>query len=170
MAQLLDGEESALDTLVERYQKPLFCFASRLLSSESLAEDAFQETFIKVFRRRWSYQKEARFKPWVYQICLNVCRDMLRKNNRRKEVPLDKTYQVRDPNPGPAEVVQRSAESLRVQVAVSQLPVKQREVLILSHFQGLTHEEISTILNVPPGTAKSRKFTALKSLAEILKK
>lgn len=170
MTRLLEGEERALDTLVERYQKPLYAFAGRMLSDSSAAEDAFQETFLKVYRRRWSFRQGAKFRPWLYQICLNVCRDQLRRGQRRKEVQLEEEWVGADPAAGPQELAEKQADARRLRAAVAQLPPKQREVLVLAQFQELSYEEISHILGIPEGTVKSRKFTAIRSLAKLLKK
>lgn len=170
MTRLLEGQDQALNTLVERYQGPLYGFALRMLSEPSAAEDAFQETFLKVYRKRWSFREGSLFRPWIYQICLNVCRDQLRRNKRRHEIPLTDESVGADPAPGPEELAEKKLQAHRVGVAISELPAKQREVLVLAQYQGLNHHEISQILNIPEGTVKSRKFNAIRALAKVLKK
>lgn len=169
MEMLLDGEGQALDKLVLRYQGPLYGFAFRILGDQGRAEDAFQETFLKVYRRRYTYQRGTRFKPWLYQICLNVCRDTLRKKKRRPEIPLEaEKLDGPDDAPGPEEAAHRAAEAEAVREALAELPVKQREVILLSHYQNLSYPEISEILDIPTGTVKSRVFHALRRLAKLL--
>lgn len=170
MERLLDGQDQALDMLVKRYLGPLYAFAHRMVGSKSAAEDAFQETFLKVYRKRRSFQEGAKFRPWVYQICLNVCRDQLRKGKRRQEVPLVEETAPADSTPGPAEQAEKALQAERVKKAISQLPRKQREVLVLSQYEGLTYEEIGDTLNIPTGTVKSRNYHAIRNLAKLLQK
>lgn len=170
MLRLLDGQEQVLDTLVERYLQPLYSYAYSILHSQSAAEDAFQETFLKVYRKRRSFRRDARFRPWVYQICLNVCRDLLRKQKRQRELPLEEGTVGVDCSPGPQERAEQADQAASLREALRQLPAKQREVLLLAHYQGLNYEEISQVLNIPRGTVKSRHHHAIKKLAELLKK
>lgn len=167
MEQFLDGVRGALEMLVVRYEKPLYRFACRMLGDSGAAEDAFQETFLKVFRKRHQYVKSRRFKPWIYQICLNVCRDMLRQGKRRNEVSLTLEL-VRASSSGVAEEAVASLDKIRVRRALYHLSKKHREVLLLSHYQDLDYAEIAEILDVPVGTVKSRKFNAIRNLAKVL--
>ncbi len=170
MERLLEGQDQVLDNLVERYLQPLYSYAFSILHSQSAAEDAFQETFLKVYRKRRSFRRDARFRPWVYQICLNVCRDILRKQKRQREVPLEEGAVGVDSAPGPQERAEKADQAAALRQALKQLPTKQREVLLLAHYQGLSYEEIGQILNIPRGTVKSRHHHAIKKLSQILKK
>jgi RNA polymerase sigma-70 factor (ECF subfamily) len=170
MERLIAGQESSLESLVNRYEKPLFAFAKKMLREDTGAEDAFQETFIRVYRRRKSFSQGSRFRPWLYQICLNVCRDQLRRKKRRQEVELNEEAVGADDGPTPQEKAEQNQQARRVRKAILQLPPKQREILILSQYQNLSNEEISDVLSIPAGTVKSRKFTAIRSLAKLLSK
>lgn len=169
MERLLDGEGKALDALVKRYEGSLFGFCFRLMGERGAAEDAFQETFLRVYRRRFSYKRGASVKPWLFQIALNVCRDQLRKRKRRPEVALVEETVVEEVDPGPEEMAERKFEAERVKAALHQLPEKQRDVLVLSHYQNLSYPEIAETLDIPTGTVKSRVFHALRKLGKILK-
>jgi len=170
LERLQGGRDSALETLLGRYQKPLYSFAFRMLGSRENAEDAFQETFIRVHRRRMTFRKGARFRPWLYQICLNVCRDQLRRKKARREVQLCEEAVGADTALSPQERLERSLQREKVRTAILDLPQKQRDVLVLSQYHDLSHEEIAEVLNIPVGTVKSRKHTALRSLAKRLQK
>ena len=169
MELFLNGEHQALEALVRRYEKPLFALAVRTLGCRAAADDAFQETFIRVYRRRATYQVGRSFRAWVYSICLNVCRDALRKGQRRNEVPLSIDTGREDTSPDPAERVATMFEVARVRRALAQLPKKQSEVVLLAHYQGLPYPEIAEVLNIPIGTVKSRNFTAMRNLVRFLK-
>jgi RNA polymerase sigma-70 factor (ECF subfamily) len=169
MSKVQAGQTSCLELLVTRYQQPLYAFAYRVMGRSTAAEDAFQETFLKVFRNRASYKTGAPFRPWVYQICLNICRDQLRKDQRRPEAELKPELPVLDPSPGPEELSAQSDTSEKIRRAVESLPEKQQEVFVLSYYQSLSYPEIAEILDIPVGTIKSRMFHASKLLAEALK-
>jgi RNA polymerase sigma-70 factor, ECF subfamily len=170
MERLVAGRDKSLESLVNRYEKPLFAFAHKMLRDSAAVEDAFQETFLRVYRRRKSFNQGSRFRPWLYQICLNVCRDQLRRKKRRQEVQLSEEVVGADEGPTPQEKAEQNQQARRVREALFQLPPKQREVLILTQYQDLTHEEVSEVLGIPTGTVKSRKFTAIRSLSKLLSK
>jgi RNA polymerase sigma-70 factor (ECF subfamily) len=168
MERLVGGQQSALDQLLQRYKRSLYAFALRLVQRPSVADDVFQETFLRVYRKRKSFQKGARFRPWLFQICLNLCRDYHRKAKRRQEVELSEELVGHDPRPGPEERAQKAAEARRVQDAISRLPEKHRAVLILTQYEGLSQQEAAAALGIPEGTVKSRKFKAIRALAKLL--
>ena len=169
MEKVQKGETALLGLLAQRYEKALYAFAARIVSQPSAAEDAFQETFLRVFRKRDTYRAGAPFRPWLYQICLNTCRDWLRSRNRRPEAELKPELPVLDPSPGPEALSAQSEMAQRIRRAVEKLPEKHREVFILQYYQNLQYPEISEILDIPVGTVKSRMFHCSKLLAEELK-
>lgn len=157
MEKVQRGNLALLDLLVRRYERPLFAYAARVLDDRTAAEDCFQEAFLRVFQKRNTYRIGHPFRPWVYQICLNVCRDWLRKHKRlalQEELPADKAAP--------------SDETARIKAAVNGLPEKMRDVFLLHHFHGFNYQEIGEILGVPEGTVKSRMFHATKKLQEEL--
>ena len=168
MEKLLEGDEQALDHLVKRYEGPLYGFCFRMMGEKAAAEDAFQETFLRVYRRRFSFRLDATFKPWLYQIGMNVCRDLLRKRKRRQEVALTEESVPEEVESGPEDAMEKKLQAERVKAALSKLPKKQRDVLILSHYQSLSYPEIAETLEIPPGTVKSRVYHALRKLGKML--
>lgn len=170
MARLQAGETHLLELLMKRYERQIFAYAQRILMVRSSAEDAFQETFLRIFRKRATYKPGSPFRPWLYTICLNTCRDSLRAKNRRPESELEKTaFALADGQPGPEALSEQTALARRIRQAVEALPDKQRDVFLLSYYQGLQYPEIAEILEIPVGTVKSRMFHASKFLAEQLK-
>lgn len=170
MERVQKGETHLLELLIKRYEKPLFAYAYRVVQQRSAAEDAFQETFLRVFRKRDSYRPGAPFRPWLYTICLNTCRDALRARSRRPEAELDKAALfVPDAQPGPETLSGQAVMAARIKDAIDKLPEKQREVFLLAYYQQMQYPEISEILEIPVGTVKSRMFHASRFLAEQLK-
>lgn len=169
MAQVQKGQGTHLELLVQRYEKPLYAFAYRILQDRSAAEDAFQETFLKVYQKRYSYRPGSPFRPWLYQICLNHCRDCLRRRTRRPETALEPEIPLPDPSLGPDQLAAHAALTARIRQAIAELPQKQREVFILHYYQELPYPEIALVVGIPLGTIKSRMFHATKQLADDLR-
>lgn len=165
MERVREGDTDMLEHLVRKYEKPLFSFTLRLLRNRSEAEDAFQETFLRIHQKRATYRSGMEFRPWLYRICLNVCRDALR---RRSRVPESLACDVVDPSRGPADVSTDTVVADRIRLAVAALPDAQREVIVLHQYQGCPYLEIAEILEIPVGTVKSRVHYALARLAREL--
>ena len=89
MAQSRRGDHRAFALLVRRYEAPLYGYLHRMLQNGADAEDAFQETFLRVYRNLHRFRPDSRFKPWVYPIAANLARDRLRARKRRAEEPID---------------------------------------------------------------------------------
>jgi RNA polymerase sigma-70 factor (ECF subfamily) len=166
--QVVRGQTERLTELVERYQSQLHALALRLLHRRPEAEDAVQETFLRSLRFRHQFRAGSRVRPWLYQICLNVCRDQLRKKSRRPESELEDVV-VADPGMGPEQKALQEMTARTVRKAVMELPDKHREVFILVQYQHMTYAEASEVLGLPIGTIKSRMFHASGKLAEALK-
>lgn len=166
MARVQAGELSLLGLLARRYERSLFGLAMRLLGRREAAEDAFQDTFLKLFQQRARYRPGARFRPWLYQICLNLCRDQLRRQQRRPVTDLE--VEIADSGPGVEEAAEKARLSRLVAQAVEAMPERQREVFVLAFYQQLPYPEVAAILNLPVGTVKSRMYHASRWLAERL--
>ncbi len=169
------GDAGAFAALVRRYERPLYAYAKRMLHSADEAEDVFQETFLRVHLNLDRFRDGAPFRPWVYQIATNLCRDRLRWWRRRPVVSLDAPRAASDDGGTMAETVastdagpdQRAREaelSARLEKAVADLPVKQRSVFLMARYDGLPYEEIASALGIPLGTVKSRMNSAVQRL------
>lgn len=166
--QVARGQTERLSELVERYQGPLHALALRMLHRRPEAEDAVQECFLRALRFRHQFRASSRVKPWLYQICMNVCRDQLRKRARRPESELEEIV-IADPGLGPEERALGEMTARAVRQAVMELPDKHREVFLLVQYQHMTYAEVGEVLELPVGTIKSRMFHASAKLAEALK-
>ena len=164
MAQVQQGSREAFVTLVRRHQGPLLNFFHRLGVSND-AEDLVQDTFVRLFRYRFRYQPRARFTTFLYLMARQVSLDRWRRVKRYAAAMDDYALETRvtaqpaAPPDGRAEEVQR---------ALATLPEPMRAVVVMSIYQGLKYDEIAEILEVPPGTVKSRMFNALRRLKEVL--
>lgn len=177
-------DHNAFATLVERWEIPLRRLAVRMLGDEHRAEDVSQETFSRVFVRRRDFRADARFSTWLWQIALNLCRDELRRRQRRPESSFDANLGAdgKSPDEGglaasdllaaesatPAEHAAQADTAHRVRVALQELPELYRSVVVLRHYEGLKFSEIAEVLRIPEGTVKSRMVESLARLAKAL--
>lgn len=174
------NDEAAFERLVGRYEHRLFNYARRILGNASDAEDVFQETFLRVYAHRKRFRRGAPFRPWVYRIATNLCKDVLRKRKRRRVVSLD-TPSTRDDDsaglgermassaPDPAVAAQGAETAARLARAVEALPLKQRTVFVMARYDNLPYAEIAKALKIPLGTVKSRMNTAVNTLMNALR-
>jgi RNA polymerase sigma-70 factor (ECF subfamily) len=173
----------AFSLLFERHRKRAFDLAYRVLRDPGLAADAVQESFLTVYAKGGRFEARARFTSWLYRVVLNRCIDLQRRERRHRMLPLsggsgrDAAGTERDAGvPEPAggagdDPVERTLGVERaelVQDAIRRLSPKLAEVVILRYPQGLSYEEIGEILELPPGTVKSRLNRAHAALRGIL--
>ncbi len=160
MGRVAEGSETAFAELVERWQRVLLNLFRRLGAPEAEAEDAVQETFLRLYSFRARYRPTGSFKTFMFTIARHTWTDLCRRR-RRVERRLDAQQDV-------AEVEGRRrlevSERLDLSDGLSTLPEGQRLVLVLSLYGGLGYEEIGTVLGIPEGTVKSRVFHALRKL------
>ena len=160
MRDLQRGELRAFDTLYERHSRPLFNFIRRLLRDESLAEDVFQETCMRVLKNAGRFDPRSRFRTWLYTVAHNLCMDELRRRRRRMSIPAGEL-----PGPLPApDPHERLVGGEYAQRLLGGLKPDSRAVVVLRVLHGYSQEETARIVGVPVGTVKSRLHHALKQL------
>lgn len=173
------GDTESLGVLVARWERPLFCFAYRLLSRKEDARDVCQETFLRVLKKADRFREGARFSTWLYQIALNLCRDHQRRKRRWGWLlaePADPAADSREvverlpSDEDPHRDAERSERRQVVARALQCIPAEQREVLMLKEFEGLKFREIADILGCPESTVKSRMYYGLSGLKAALER
>jgi RNA polymerase sigma factor (sigma-70 family) len=156
------GEEGAFRELYRRHTPRLLGFAARLLGrSDAEAEDAVQETWLRVCRSLDRFRWESSFSTWLLGIGLNVVRDEIRRNARSLEVDVDEL-----PEP-PAQAV-FADERIDIERSIGLLPDGYRMVLVLHDVEGMKHEEIAQRLDITAGTSKSQLSKARRALRGLL--
>ena len=161
--QCLAGDKAAFEPLVERYHRPLFNLAARLLGSRDEALDSTQNAFVKAYENLASFDQGQRFFSWIYQILRNECLNVLR--SRRPSAPLPEDMAAQG---SPADALDEEQRRAAVQAALMALPDEQREVVLLRHFTELSYDEIAVSTGVPVKTVKSRLYSARQRLATLL--
>ena len=162
------GEASAFDVLVGRWEDKIRGACWRVLGSEDEARDVAQEAFLKAYRGLSGFKQEARFSSWLYQIAVNLCRDRLRRGRARAAVSLDELESsgpvLVEGGPGVQDELIREDLASAVRRAIGALSPEQREVVILKEYQGLTFLEIAQALDLPVSTVKTRLYRGLGQL------
>ncbi|HKS16880.1 MAG TPA: sigma-70 family RNA polymerase sigma factor [Planctomycetota bacterium] len=174
------GEEAAYRELVERLEKPLVAFIRRYVGDESLAEDLFQETFVRVVRTLGGFKPEASLSTWIFTIARNLCLDHLKAKKRHREVSMDAAVPdgaeregdfreaLRSPTAGPGTAAEGNEEGERLRAAMAELAEPKREALILRVYSDLSYAEIARITDAPVGTVKFRVHDAIQELTKKL--
>jgi RNA polymerase sigma-70 factor, ECF subfamily len=159
------GDRDAFDQLYRRFARPVLAMAMRQLGDNGRAEDAAQETFAAVWRSARSYRSErGSASAWLYAVARHAIIDRARqKREQPAEIPDEATESA-----GPAERAEDSWLAWRVHSALEQLPERERVVIELAYWRGLSQTEIASYLDVPLGTVKTRTRTGLARLAGLL--
>jgi len=167
LALVSRADEQALAELYDRYSRVAYGLAVRILRDRSLAEDAVQEAFLAVWRSADRFLAE-RAKPstWILTLVHRRAVDLVRREERRRGDPLDSAPE--DESRGTDEEVEVRAKRQLVQDALRKLPDDQREALELAYYGGFTQSELAERLGLPLGTIKSRMFTGLRRLRDLL--
>jgi len=167
VALVARGDDGALGELYDRYGRVAYGVALRVLRDATLAEDAVQEAFVALWRTAARFVPErARASTWLLTLVHRRAVDAVRHEQRRRTEPLE---QAPDPvTAGADDDALLRFERERVQSALAQLPDPQREALELAYFGGFTQAELADRLGQPLGTIKSRMFSGLRRLAELL--
>jgi len=158
-----------LDRLIEQYQHQLLRYLVYLAGNRELAEDLFQETWIRVLERGHQYDGRHAFATWLYAVARNLTIDYLRKKSAVSldgltEDDDDAPLEPADTRPLAWEVVARHEQAERISAALLAIPAEYRETVVLRFQEGLALEEIATVTGAKLGTVKSRLYRGLSLL------
>jgi RNA polymerase sigma-70 factor (ECF subfamily) len=169
MWRVAAGERDALSLLLRRYASPLLTFLRRMNGDHHRSEELFQDTFLAVWAGRRKYEFPRPFRAWLFGIAVNQCRADQRKRSGRsdpwRELE-DKLLSARTVAPVDAAIASETARL--VQAAVLRLPERQREVVALRVWNGLSYAEIAAALGCAEGTVRSNMFHALETIRKHL--
>ncbi len=167
-----------LDRLIEQYQHRLLRYLVYLSGNRELAEDLFQETWIRVLERGHQYDGKHEFSTWLYAVARNLTIDYLRKksplsldgiNDGLMEDENRAPLEPADTRPLAWEVVQQREQAERINTALVSIPAEYREAVVLRFQEGLALDEIATVTGARLGTVKSRLYRGLNLLMSRLK-
>ena len=146
LARVADGDPAAVRALVARKLPRLLSLAVRMLGDAAEAEDVAQETFVRAWKQARAWRPGvAKFDTWMHRVALHHCYDRLR---RRREAPTDTPPEVVDDGPAPDRGLQAMETGERVAAAMRALPDRQREAIVLCHYQELSNIEAAALMGV----------------------
>ncbi len=160
MLAVQSGDPNAYHELFARYRAPVYGYLLRLTQKAELADDVFQDTFLKVYRRRaaWS-AAQGSFRAWLYRIATNTSHDRARYQRRRPELATEAP---------PERHHDQTAERLDLEQAIGALPANLRDAFLLGVVEGLDHQEVAAALQISPDNARARMTRARSRLRELL--
>lgn len=175
---VLDGDTTAYRGLVERYQGRVYALVYGMVRNREDARDIVQEAFVKAYRNLRTYRREASFHAWLFRIAMNLAIDQIRSKIRHPQGEFDEKIDQREAGSEyavdhlrrhPGRDLERQRLYERIMNAMQQLPVDQRQVVLLREIEGLSYKEIADTMDIPEGTVMSRLFYARKKLQDLLK-
>ncbi len=165
--QCLRGDNRAYETLVLKYEKPVYNLALRMVKVPEDAEDITQTVFVKAYEKLDSYNPAHRFFSWIYRIAVNESINFCKRNRRTDDYESGVTGSDEET---PEQRFRDGELSENVGSAIARLKMDYRLVIVLKHFHDFSYQEMSDVLQIPEKTVKSRLFTARQQLKVILEK
>lgn len=166
MEQVRDGEVAKLAILFERYHVMLYNFFLRLTGRSGPSEDLVQEVFVRILKYRSTYRSESKFTVWMFQIARNAHADLLRR--RKPEVPIDEQFEEpAGAEPAPADRLEAEVDAALLRRALDRLPVRKREILLLSRYEDMKYKDIAQLLGCSIETIKTSVHRAIRDLRKI---
>ncbi len=172
----VNGNEACLETLIKRHQRSVYTAIYLLVRDRSLAEDIFQETFIKILKtlRNGNYNEEGKFGPWAVRIGRNLTIDYIRKMKRDVTITdsggNDIFSYLKIAEESKEDLIIKTQTERNVKELVKRLPEEQREVLIMRHWGNMSFKEIADATGVSINTALGRMRYALNNLRRMMEK
>jgi len=176
IGKYLSGNEESLEKLIYRHKRKVYAYIMMVVKDDQLADDIFQDTFIKVINtiRSGSYKEEGKFIQWVMRIAHNLIIDHFRRNKRipvinnsSDEYDIFDLVKITDPSIEEQMIMEQIYDDVRALIEL--LPEEQKEVLIMRHYSNMSFKEIADVTNVSINTALGRMRYALINLRKIIK-
>jgi RNA polymerase sigma-70 factor (ECF subfamily) len=174
--EYVSGNEEALSTLIKRHESRIYGFIYSKISDRDISNDIFQDTFIKVIKtlKSNSYNEEGKFLPWVMRISHNLIIDHFRRN---KKMPLFRETEefsifsiMSDDSPTIENKIIADQVEMDIKKLIEELPLDQKEVLVMRMYQDMSFKEISEITGVSINTSLGRMRYALMNLRKVIDK
>lgn len=169
---ILNGDANAFAVLVDRYKDLVYTLALRMMKHTEEAEEAAQDTFIKVYKSLDKFKGESKFSTWIYRVAYNTCLDRLKKNKRQQytvEINEYTEHQVKTLDNALDNIETKEREQT-IQDCLALLPSEDSFLLTLYYFEELSLDEIGKIVGLKPNNVKVKLFRSRKKLATVLRK
>jgi len=174
ISAFISGEENALEPLVYRHKDKIYTAVYMLVKDKYIAEDIFQEAFLKIIKtmRSGKYAEQGKFLPWAIRVAHNLCMDHFRRTRRDIPITFADGRDISDIIPlmvgSPADNMERKQTNLGVRQLIELLPEDQREVIVLRMYGDLSFKEIADITSVSINTALGRMRYGLINLRKMI--
>jgi RNA polymerase sigma-70 factor, ECF subfamily len=176
MLRLKNGEDQVLNELMGRWQQPLVSFIYRYIGQETEALDLAQETFVRVYETRHRYTVQGKFSTWLFTIAANLSRNYLRWRQRRGDSAskgwdakgAESAESVQSEEDSPDQAAMRSESIALIKEVVNQLPHDLKTIILLYEYQGLSYEEIASVLGCSIKAVEMKLYRTRKLLRERL--
>ncbi|OPX44620.1 ECF RNA polymerase sigma factor SigW [Ruminiclostridium hungatei] len=170
------GDVQAFEELSEEHYAKVYNICYRMLNNPDDAVEQAQEAFIKAFRYIKDFKGNCSFSTWLYRIATNTCLDFIRKNKNKHNISIEQeTYEditIKDrlvsDLPGPEKIAETNAQKAAIKEAMAKMSEKNRIIIVLRDFMGLSYEQVAETLETPVGTVKSRISRARAELRDLL--
>ena len=175
--RVLSGDTEAFEALVLEHQNKVYSLALRMVGNEEDARDMAQEAFIRAFNSLTGFRGDSKFSVWLYRLTSNICIDFLRSRAKKRTVSMTWTdeegedageLEIPDETWSPERELERRMTRESVRRGLDSLSPPYREILVLREINGLSYDEIASVLGIEEGTVKSRIFRARKKLCDFL--
>lgn len=170
----VNGDDKSFEILVHRHKSKIYTSIILFVKDEELAEDIFQEVFIKIIDtiRKGKYYHDGKFLQWALRIAYNLCVDHFRRNKRRGNVSLSDDFDIFDvlqsPDANMEQTMVKEQTHDKIRMIIDQLPPEQREVVILRHYADMSFKEIASLTRVSINTALGRMRYALINMRKMI--
>jgi RNA polymerase sigma-70 factor (ECF subfamily) len=177
VARVCAGDTDAFRVLVDRYSRKVFRLAYRMTRNEYDAEDVVQETFLRAYRRLKQFESRSSFGTWIFRIAVNAAFDLTRKQGRYEQAeqqmpdpeggehPL---FQLPAPEPAPDRLFLSGELKRKVESVLASLSPQVRTAFVLRHYEGMSNEEIGSMLGLKESATKNSIFRAVQKLRKEL--
>lgn len=165
-----ERRQAAFRNLVGRYDRRVYAICRRIVGSNADAEEAVQDTFIRIARSAGTFRGDSKLSTWIHRVATSACQDLLRKAARRPQTPVEDIAEVAAAS-GADFAADETAEAETfdaVRRALASLDDVSRTIVVLCGIEGFEYAEAAETLAIPVGTVKSRLFRARARLAELL--
>jgi RNA polymerase sigma-70 factor, ECF subfamily len=177
MTRLIEGDDLALNELMERWQKPLLSFILRYVGNEADSIELAQETFVRVYHNRQRFNFKSKFSTWLFTIAVNLCRNHARWRDRHPTIALESAQATEEASQSdfsvsdeetPSYLLEKSELAQHVREAIEKLPHELKTVVLFYEYENLSYDEIGKILGCTQKAVETRLYRARKLLRRTL--
>jgi RNA polymerase sigma factor (sigma-70 family) len=165
----IDGDESAFNRLVPKYQDKIYWHARRLIGNHLDADEILQEVLLVLYNKLKTFEFKSSLYTWIYTITYTRSINYLKKKKLKSFLSLGEIRDFEDESSNVVEDLEKRQKLERIDKALQKLPIKQREVFVMRTYDEMTYEEISQITGKSTGALKANYFHAINKLKELVK-